>query len=281
MSARTAQSRLGWRAWGSHFLLISLTIFCLLPLILLFMNSVKTDHEIKTIPFGLPATPQWRNFVEAWQIAQFTLAFRNSLLISGSTIFIVCFLGGMAAYALSRYTMRGANVLLTYYLLALTVPALLYIIPLFVIWRRLHLTDNIVGIIIIYCAIYLPFSVFLLRSYFLGLPHELEDAARVDGCGEFAVFRHIIVPLSWPAVATVALMVGIWSWNEFLFAITFLHKPEASTVAVRYTAFTGQYVTNYAYIAAAGVTMILPAILLFLALQRRFIQGMVAGGLKM
>jgi raffinose/stachyose/melibiose transport system permease protein len=157
---------------------------------------------------------------------------------------------------------------------------LLYIIPLFVIWRRLGLTDNVLGVIIIYCAIYLPFSIFLLRSYFLGLPSEIEDAARVDGCGEFAVFQHVIVPLSWPAFATVALIVGIWSWNEFLFAITFLHKVEVSTVPVRVMQFTGQYVTSYAYISAAGVTMILPAIILFLVLQRRFIQGMIAGGLK-
>jgi raffinose/stachyose/melibiose transport system permease protein len=135
-------------------------------------------------------------------------------------------------------------------------------------------------VIIIYCAIYLPFSIFLLRSYFLGLPSEIEDAARVDGCGEFGVFQHVIVPLSWPAFATVALIVGIWSWNEFLFAITFLHKPEVSTVPVRVMQFTGQYVTSYAYISAAGVTMILPAIALFLILQRRFIQGMIAGGLK-
>jgi raffinose/stachyose/melibiose transport system permease protein len=157
---------------------------------------------------------------------------------------------------------------------------LLYIIPLFVIWRRLNLTDNLLGIIIIYCAIYMPFSIFLLRSYFLGLPTEIEDAARVDGCGELGVFRHVIVPLSWPAFASVAVIVGIWSWNEFLFAITFLHSPETSTVAVRYTAFTGQYSANYAQISAAGVIMMAPAMGLFLLLQRRFIQGLVAGGLK-
>jgi raffinose/stachyose/melibiose transport system permease protein len=274
---RTARRR---RISLGHIPLTILAIFSLLPLVLLTVNSIKTNFELKSAPFAPPTALHFENFAHAWDVGKLNLAFGNSLLVSSTTVLGVCLLGGMAAYTLARYGNTLTHLVMTYFLLSLSVPALLYIIPLFAIWRRLNLTDNLLGIIIIYCAIYMPFSVFLLRSYFLGLPPEIEDAARVDGCDELGVFRHVIIPLSWPAFASVAVIVGIWSWNEFLFAITFLHTPEVSTVAVRYTAFTGQYSTDYASISAAGVMMMAPAMILFLLLQRRFIEGMVAGGLK-
>ena len=162
----------------------------------------------------------------------------------------------------------------------LTVPPLLYLVPLFYLWTRLHLINTLPGLILIYSALYLPFGIFLLRAYFINLPHEIEDAARIDGCSEWQTFVRVIVPLSWPAFTSVALIVAVWSWNEFIFAITFLPSQDMQTVAVRYATFTGQWVSNYAYISSAGVIMILPAVVLFLLLQRRFVEGMTAGGLK-
>ena len=264
----------------AHVPLGLLTVFSLLPVVFLTVNSIKTNFELKSTPFALPTGLHFENFSHAWDVGQLSTAFVNSLFVSSSTVIGVCLFGGMAAYTLARLGNRLTSLIMTYFLLALSVPALLYIIPLFVIWHHLGLTDNLIGIIIIYWAIYMPFSVFLLRSYFLGLPTELDDAARVDGCSQVGIFRHVIVPLSWPAFASVAVIVGIMSWNEFFFAITFLHTPAISTVAVRYSAFTGQYSSDYASISAAGVMMMVPAMLLFLLLQRRFIEGMVAGGLK-
>jgi hypothetical protein len=123
-------------------------------------------------------------------------------------------------------------------------------------------------------------AIFLLRSYFVGLPPELSDAAKVDGCSDFGVFTRIVMPLSWPAFGSVGLIIGVWTWNEFIFAVTFLHSDQTETVAVRFNSFVGQYVSNYAYMAAAGVIMILPAVLAFLSLQRRFIAGLTSGALK-
>src|SRR5258708_5898399 len=274
------QAKRSRRVSLGHIPLALLTVFCLLPLVLLTANSIKTNFELKTTPFAPPTALHFENFAGAWKVGQLYWAFGNSVLVSSTTVLGVCLLGGMAAYTLARHGNRVTGIVMTYFLVSLSVPTLLYIIPLFVIWRRLNLTNNLLGIIIIYWAIYMPFSIFLLRSYFLGLPAEIEDAARVDGCDELGVFRLVIVPLSWPAFASVAVIVGIQSWNEFLFAITFLHSPEVSTVAVRYTAFTGQYSTDYAGISAAGVMMMAPAMALFLLLQRRFIEGMVAGGLS-
>lgn len=263
-----------------HIPLLVLAIYSVVPLLFLFINAVKPEREIQRAPLALPTTLDWTNFTRAWETADFGTAIRNSLIVSGSTVLLICFVGGMAAFALARYKMRGGGLITSYFLLTMTLPGLLYIIPLFSLFRGLGLTDNLLGIIIIYTAIYLPFSIFLMRSYFLGLPPELEDAARVDGCSEFGLYRHIILPLSIPIYASVALIVSVYTWNEFLFAITFLHEPEISTVAVSYRSFTGQYVSEFSLISAAGVIMILPGLLLFVILQRRFIRGLVAGSVK-
>jgi raffinose/stachyose/melibiose transport system permease protein len=283
MSTRTAPLARRPRAslvWFVHAPLLLLVIVTLAPLYVLFVNSVKTDFDIKADPLGLPATIHLDNFVAAWNTAGYTTAFRNSIIVTGATVLIVCLTGGMCAHAMANLKLPGQNVVLVYLLLAITVPPLLYLVPLFILWTKLHLINTLPGLILIYSALYLPFGIFLLRAYFINLPHEITDAARIDGCSEWQTFRRVVVPLSWPAFASVGLIVGVWSWNEFIFSITFLPTQSPQTVAVRYASFTGQWVSNYAYISSAGVIMILPAVILFLLLQRRFVEGMTVGGLK-
>ena len=283
MSTRTAPIERRHRAslvWFVHVPLLLLVVATLAPLYVLFVNAVKTDFDIKADPLGLPATIHLDNFVAAWNTAGYTSAFRNSIIVTGATVLIVCLTGGMCAHAMANLKLPGQNVVLVYLLLAITVPPLLYLVPLFILWTKLHLINTLPGLILIYSALYLPFGIFLLRAYFINLPHEITDAARIDGCSEWQTFRRVVVPLSWPAFASVGLIVGVWSWNEFIFAITFLPTQSLQTVAVRYASFTGQWVSNYAYISSAGVIMILPAVILFLLLQRRFVEGMTAGGLK-
>lgn len=266
--------------WRKHVPLVLLAFTALFPLALLLANSVKSDAAIKANAFTLPDGLHWENFVNAWNEASYGPAFRNSIIVSGATVVLVCLLGGMCAYGLSRFQVRGLTVILIYLLLSFSLPALLYLVPLFILWHTLGLIDTLQGIILIYSAQYVPFAIMLLRSYFLGLPRELEDAARVDGASEFGVFRRIILPLSWPAFASIGLIVGIWSWNEFLFALTFLPTQDMQTVAVRYAAFSGQYTQDLAASTAAATIMILPAMVLFLLLQKRFIAGMTAGGVR-
>jgi raffinose/stachyose/melibiose transport system permease protein len=273
-------SRRAGRAALAHLPLSVLALYALGPLALLVVNSFRSDEEIKASPIGLPATWHIDNFVNAWNTAGYTLAFRNSVIVSGCTVLIVCTLGGLAAYSLATLGLRGGTLMGLYYLCASTLPSILYLAPLFAMWNRLGLVDTFQGIILIYSAIYMPFGIFLLRSYFAGLPPELADAARVDGCTDLAVFGRIVLPLSWPAFASVGLIVAVWTWNEFIFAVTFLHTEQTETVAVRFNAFVGQYVSNYAYMSAAGVIMIVPALLAFLSLQRRFITGITAGAMK-
>lgn len=263
-----------------HFVLILFGLFVLLPIAVLAMDSLRSSTAVKTTPIGFPAQPLWSNFPGAWQAAGYTQALLNSVIVCALTIAGVLILSVLAGYGLARMKVRGSSFFVVYYLIALTLPAQLYLTPLFIAWVHLDLTNNLLGLAIIYWGNYTPFSVLLLRSYFLNLPVEFEEAAKVDGASEFQVLRRVIAPLSWPAVATVGVMVGVWAWNEYLFALTFLNVQSSETVAVRFYSFTGQYISNFADIAAAGVMMVIPPVLLFLMLQRRFIQGLSAGGLK-
>lgn len=268
------------RGLPKHLVLLVLALTALFPLGLLLLNSIKSDAAIKANAFTLPDGWHWENFANAWTEASYAPAFRNSILVTGTTVLLVCLFGGMCAYGLSRFVVPGASVILIYFFVTFSLPGLLYLVPLFILWHALHLLDTLQGIIIIYTAQQMPFAVMLLRSFFLGLPPELEDAARVDGCGEFGVFRRVIAPLAWPGFASVGLIVGIASWNEFIFAVTFLPSQGVQTVAVRYASFSGQYTQDLAASTAAATIMILPAMVLFLLLQRRFVAGMTAGGVR-
>lgn len=263
-----------------YSVVVVLVIFTLAPVMLLILNSLKSSTEVWINIFGLPRVARWNNFVDAWRIANYNLAFRNSILVTGATVGLVCLVGSLAAYPMARFGIGSLDWLLTYFLLAMAMPAQLYLIPLFFMWKKLNLVNTLQGIILVYVAIYLPFSIFLLRSYMLALPKELEDAARIDGCSEFEVFWKIILPLSRPALLAVAVVVGVWSWNEFLFAITFLHLPELKTVAIKYLAFVSRYDAKAAYINASGVILMLPPIIFYILLQKRFVRGMTAGAFK-
>ncbi len=242
-----------------HFVLLVLAFTALSPLALLLVNSIKSDGAIKANAFTLPDGWHWENFAHAWSEANYGPAFRNSIIVTGATVVLVCLFGGMCAYGLTRFTLPGLNVILVYFFVTFSLPGLLYLVPLFILWHTLHLIDTLQGIILIYTAQQVPFAVMLLRSFFLGLPRELEDAARVDGCGEFNVFRRVVVPLTWPGFASVGLIVGIASWNEFIFAVTFLPTQGMQTVAVRYASFSGQYTQDLAASTAAATIMIFPA----------------------
>ena len=266
--------------WVLHVALLLVLAVVLLPVCLLLMNSVKTDIEIKAGPLVAPTQIQIANYYRAWVVADFSRAFLNSLVIAGSAILGVAFLTGLSAYGLTRLRLPGADAVITYYLLAMTIPAPLFLVPLFFLWARLGLINTLPGLVLVYLALYQPFSIFLLRSYLLGLPQELEDAARVDGCTELQVFVNVVAPLAKPVFLTLAVLVGTWTWREFLFAVTFIHKWDLMTVALRYARFSGQYDIDFALQSAAGVIVILPLMLLYLFLQRTFVQGIISGGLK-
>ncbi|MFN8371328.1 MAG: carbohydrate ABC transporter permease [Anaerolineae bacterium] len=264
----------------SYTVLILLAIFSVGPLIILLMNSVKSTAEIGRNPIGFPQTILFENFSEAWREGNYATTTRNSIILTTSTIVGTLTLAGLAAYALARLKLKGANLIAFYFLVGTSVPAQLFMIPLFFVWRELGLVNSHIGLILIYCGIYSPFATYLLRSYMVALPEEFVEAAKIDGASNWHIFRHIILPLSWPGFLTAGLVVGLNVWNEFLFAVTFLPGTEQRPIATSLFAFQARFGRDWGLTSAGSVIMVLPIIVLFLILQRRFIEGLTQGGLK-
>ncbi|BAS27987.1 carbohydrate ABC transporter permease [Limnochorda pilosa] len=263
-----------------YAVLSALALFSLAPLLLMLLNSLRSRMEISMDPLGLPRQFLWGNYLAAWQEGALGAALTNSLVVSGLTVLLTCVVASMAAYSLARRRIRAWAAVSVYLLVCTTIPVQLFLIPLFFIFQHLHLVNSRPALALIYTALYTPFSIFLLRAYFLAIPVELEEAARVDGASDWQVFARVLVPMIAPGLMTVALVVGLWSWNEFLLAVTFLQDESLYTATVRFYGFSGRFVTEWGKMMASAVILVVPVIAAFAALQRKFIEGMTAGGIK-
>ncbi|MCD6057605.1 MAG: binding-protein-dependent transport system inner rane component [Thermomicrobiales bacterium] len=264
----------------NYIVLALLLVFAIGPLLVLAFNSLKTQAELGRNPLGPPQSFMWENFPKAWDMGNFAMTTRNSGILVVGTVIGVLLLGGMAAYSLAKLDLPGSGPLTLYLLIGTSLPIQLYLVPLYFTWNRLGLVNNLFGLVVIYIATNAPFAVFLLRSYMVQLPRDFEDAARVDGAGEWQVFSRIVVPLSWPGFLTVGLVVALSVWNEFLMATVFLTDQDLFTVVTSYNNFAQRFSRDWTMTSAAAVMMILPVIIIFLSLQRRFIEGLTQGGLK-
>ncbi len=264
----------------NYVVLVILLVFALVPLYQLVVNSFKTRVQIGFDPFGLPEEWLFSNFIEAWERGKYATTMPNSIILTSATIFFVLIFAGMAGFALARLGLRGADYVSFYFLVGTAVPPQFYMVPLFILWRTLGMINTFHGLIIIYVAQFSPFSTYLLRSYMVSIPQEFVDAARIDGASNWQVFRKVIMPLSWPGFLTAGLVVGLGVWNEFLFAQTFLPRPEFKTIVTSLYAFQQRDGREWGLTNAGSLIMIAPVIILFLALQRRFIEGLTQGGLK-
>ncbi len=264
----------------NYIILSILTIFALVPILVLLMNSVKSTPEIGRNPIGLPETVLLQNYADAWVEGSYATTIVNSAILTSGTILGTLAMAGLAAYALARLKLKGANLIAFYFLVGTSVPPQLFMVPLFFMWRQVGLVNSHLGLIIIYCGLFSPFATYLLRSYMVALPEEFVDAARIDGASHYQVFRHIIMPLAWPGFLTAGLVVGLAVWNEFLFAVTFLQAAELKPIATSLFAFQQRFGRDWGLTSAGSVIMMLPVIVLFLLLQRRFIEGLTQGGLK-
>jgi len=264
----------------NYLILGLLVVFALGPLVILMFNSLKSSAEIAQNPIGPPRALAWSNFPRAWTIGDFAVTTRNSGILVVGTVTGVLTLGGLAAYSLARLRLPGDNFLMLYLLVVSTLPVWLYLVPLFFLWKNLGLLNSRLGLILIYIPLNAPFAIFLLRSYMVGLPVDFEDAARVDGANELQVFTRVVLPLSWPGFLTVGLVVALGVWSEFPLALIFVNDPDKFPVATSFFKFTSRFSRDWSLTSAAAVMMLAPILVIFLALQRRFIDGLTQGGLK-
>jgi ABC-type glycerol-3-phosphate transport system permease component len=211
---------------------------------------------------------------------QFWLPIRNSLIVAGATTVFCVTLGSLCAYALARLRFRGKVLLLGAILAVSMFPQIAVVSPLFLLLRSLRLIDTYPGLVLPYLTFAMPLTVWLLVGYFRQLPAELEEAAMVDGASRFRAFREVIVPLALPGLAATAILTFVYSWNEFLFALSFTLGPERQTVPVAIALFRGQYQVPWGQVLAAAIVATAPVALLVLVFQRRIVQGLTAGAVK-
>ncbi|WP_428770759.1 carbohydrate ABC transporter permease [Treponema sp. HNW] len=259
------------------FLLLCITVF---PLFLMLQNSFKTRIEIATNPLAFPKTISFINYKNAWKQAKIPAAAVNSIILVIGTLALTLFAGSAAAYVLANKKIRFWPQISVYFLVCNTIPKQLFIIPLFFILQKLNLINNLIAMMFIYSALYTPFAIFLLRTYFIGVNKDIINSAIIDGASKAQIFLYILVPLIQPGLLTAALIIGLWCWNEFLFSVTFLQKEAVTTLAVRFYAFSSRYVTEWGNMMAFAVFVSLPIIIFFLFLQRYFIDGMTVGSVK-
>lgn len=252
----------------------------LLPIALAVMNALKTTDQIGASPLSLPTQLHWENFSQAWRNAVLGPSLLHSAEVALLTILMVCVTATPCAYAMARQKGKFWRFITFYFMATITVPVQLYLYPLYFIFAKLGLVNSIPAVALIYTGMFSPFAIFLLRTYALAIPVALEEAAQVDGASRWEIFLHVILPMMRPGLLTVAIIVGLNAWNEFVIAVTFLQTDSTVTAVVKFYNLTGQYSTDWGEMLAAAIIIVLPVVVVFVALQRRFIDGMTAGAVK-
>jgi raffinose/stachyose/melibiose transport system permease protein len=263
-------------------LIISLLVFIVvMPLLLVLINSFKPHNAIVANPMALPAGLYLDNFVTAWKYGSFVSGFVNSLKVAGTTVLVTCVVSFLAGYGLGTKRFPGENAVKTYLLVAMTIPLQLFLFPLYSVLARLNLIGNVYAVGLIIAAVNIPLAVMLMRTFFLNVPLEIEESARVDGANGFQILLRIMLPMVMPGLITVAVIVGLNAWNEFLLSSTFLQGAGNYTLNLNYRALgTGKMAADQGLVMAGALIIITPVVTFFLALQRYVVDGLVSGAVK-
>jgi raffinose/stachyose/melibiose transport system permease protein len=274
----TGKRSLGHMA-GTVFLWVAILLVAF-PLTLMAINSLKPHVAILDNPLALPASFDVSNFVTAWTAGNFTTGLVNSLVISGTTVVITLVCAALAAYPLARQKIRFSRLITLYFLAAVTVPIQLFLFPLFFVYAELGLVANPVATAFILAAVNLPISILLLRTYVLNVPRELDDAAFMDGARRWQTFLFVIVPLMRPGLITVAIIVGLNGWNEYLITSTFQQGAGSQTMMLSYLSMNNVILTDRGILMAGAAIVVVPVVVFFLLMQRLFIEGVTSGAVK-
>lgn len=264
----------------THIVLITLALTALIPILLVFINSFKPHAEIVRNPLALPSAVTFVNFSDAWKAGHFSTGFVNSIILSGTAVIVTVTASSFLGYVLAGRKIREYKLIMAYFLIAMTVPIQLFLFPLYIVFARLELIGNLVAIGFVLAALNMPLAVLLMRTFFLKVPLELEEAARIDGASTWGVLRHIMLPIVSPGLITVAIIVGLYSWNEFLITSTFISGEKNFTATLGFLSMNGTYTSNQGPLMAGAMIMIVPVIIFFLIMQKYFIDGLTSGAVK-
>jgi len=261
-------------------IIISFVFYAVFPFLWLVLASLKTNAELLDDPFKLPAVFQFKNYSNAIQEAGLGRLIINSLVISTCATFLNILFSSMCAFAIARHKFWGNNVLFLMITAGILVPLNALIIPYFAIINYLNLYDTRFGLILVYCAVGLPVSTFILTEFFKSIPKEIEEASFLDGCNFASRYFKIMLPLALPGLATAGTFQFILCWNEFIYAMLLTSSTDIRTIQFGISYFTNQFFSDYVGMFAAVVISIIPSITVFILFQERVINGLTAGSVK-
>jgi raffinose/stachyose/melibiose transport system permease protein len=265
--------------YAGRVLLVTLMAFTLLPFLSIFTAAL---HPSGSLPSGLawPAHPQWGNFIEAFKVANMTTLLASSTFIVLAVVPVSLVISTMAGYAIGLLRIPGGRLLLVLFVFGLTLPFEGIITPLYFLARRMGILNTRLAIVLPLIGLFMPFAVFWMRAHFANMPSEISEAARVDGAGTWDLFWRIHVPLARPPIASLGILMSVWTWNQFLLALVLVEDPTQRTMAGALGAFQGHYATDIPLLCAGTILILLPTLIVFILFQRHVIAALLQGSVK-
>jgi multiple sugar transport system permease protein len=262
-----------------YILLIGGALIMALPFLWMISASLKPNNDVFTFPIQwIPRVFYWQNYVEIWQRIDFLIYYKNTIWLTLVVTFNSLFTSSLAAYAFAKIKFPESKILFLMYVMTMAVPFQVIMIPQFIIIKNLGLNDSLWSLILIQS--FSPFGVFLLRQFFMSIPEELSESARIDGLSEFGIYRRIILPLAKPALTSLAIFQFVFVWNDFLGPLIYLTSDKNKTIQLGIRKFITQYGVEYGLIMAAAVCALIPVLVIYALFQKYFIQGVATTGLK-
>jgi raffinose/stachyose/melibiose transport system permease protein len=267
-------------AIARHATLATASAVAVLPVLFLFLDSFKSLDDFFRDPYGLPAVWHGDNYAKAWAEAAVARTLGNSVVATAGGVLLNLVLAIPASYALARLRFRLRPLVYLAFVGGMVVPLQIVLLPLLLVMTRLQLTGSLLSLVFAYAALTIPMSILFLTSFFGALPVSVEEAARVDGAGTLGVLAFVVLPLARPGIAAVAILTGVWVWNDFLVALILATRPSIQTLPVGIMSFFGVYSTEWTLAFASVCIAAAPLLLAYLALTRQFIAGLTAGAVK-
>ena len=251
------------------------------PFLWLIVSSLKTEREIgRGEPFSFPAQLMWQNYVDAWNIGNFGSLIGNSLMNVAGVLVLTLAICVPAGYALAKIKFPGREWIFYAFIFGLTIPVQAIIIPLYQLLSNLGLINSLAGVTLAQVANGIPFGLFLMRSFFIGVPNELSEAAKIDGANHLQILWKVFLPLSQPAIMALLIISALSTWNDFFLPLVVLISPGNQTLPLGLVRFASTYNTDYRLVFSGTVITFLPVIILYILTQRRFTEGLTQGALK-
>lgn len=257
-----------------------MAVVCLLPFYFLISNSLKPYKEIALNPVAFPQMLYLENYVNAFEILNFPTALLNSLIVTVVSNIALVIVGSMAAYRLARHNTRINKFIFVLFITAMVIPFQSIMIPMVIVSNKLGLINSYLGVVFVYLGVGVSFTMFLFHGFIKSIPHDIEEAASIDGCSHLGVFWKISFPLLKPVIITVVVLNGLWIWNDFLLPLLIIPAESLRTIPLAINSLFSQYTKKWDLAMAALVMSIIPSVTVFLILQKNIIAGIVAGSVK-